>query len=106
MTGWLKRVDISAIPVIITAWNLGPGESQVLSLALDNPGAHAAIDDAAARRCAVTLRIPVLGTGGILVLAKRRGLIDSVTQSLDELRKANLWLSDDITNLLIKLAGE
>ena len=40
------------------------------------------------------------------VLAKRRGLIDSVTQSLDELRKVNLWLSDDIANLLLKLANE
>jgi predicted nucleic acid-binding protein len=105
-TAWLKRVDVSAIPTIITAWDLGPGESQVLSLALDNPSARAVIDDAAARSCAATLRVPILGTGGILVLAKRRGLINSVTVSLDELRKADLWLSDYITNLFIKLAGE
>ncbi|HJQ24527.1 MAG TPA: DUF3368 domain-containing protein [Blastocatellia bacterium] len=105
-TAWLKRVEVSALPPILTAWDLGPGESQVLSLALDNPGAGVVIDDAAARRCAATLRVPLLGTGGILVLAKRRGLIGSMAASLDELRNAGLWLSDDIANLLIKLAGE
>jgi predicted nucleic acid-binding protein len=105
-TAWLKRVDVPGVSPIITAWDLGPGESEVLSLSLIHPGARAVIDDAAARSCAATLRVPILGTGGILVLAKRRGLIDSVTASIDVLRKADLWLSDYITNLLIKLAGE
>jgi predicted nucleic acid-binding protein len=105
-TAWLRRIDVPAIPSIILAWDLGPGESEVLSLALDTSGARAVIDDAAARSCAATLRVPVLGTGGILVLAKQRGLIDSVFASLAELRRAGLWLSGHITEMLIKMAGE
>lgn len=105
-TAWLKRIDIPAVPPIITAWDLGPGESEVLSLSLIHPGARAVIDDAAARSCAATLRVPILGTGGILVLAKRHGLINSVTASLGELRSAGLWVSEHITDMLIKMAGE
>lgn len=103
---WAKRVEVATVAPAILAWNLGQGESEVLSVALNHSGYRAVIDDAAARRCARTLQLPMLGTGGVLVLAKRRGLIPSVESSLQELRDAGLWLSDDITTLLLEQAGE
>jgi predicted nucleic acid-binding protein len=90
----------------VAIWNLGSGETAVLSYALAHPGIRAVIDDAAARRCARTLGIPLLGTGGILVLAKRRGLLPSVSQGLNRLRDSGLWLSDDLIRLLLIQAGE
>lgn len=103
---WAKRVEVAAVAPAILAWNLGQGESEVLSVALDHSDYRAVIDDAAARRCARTLQVQILGTGGVLVLAKRRGLIPSVESSLQELRDAGLWLSDEIVSLLIQQAGE
>lgn len=103
---WAKRVEVATVDPGILAWNLGQGESEVLSVALNRPGYRAVIDDAAARRCARTLRVPMLGTGGVLVLAKRRGLIPSVGTSIQELRDAGLWLSDDVVALLVQQAGE
>lgn len=88
------------------SWNLGAGESDVLNLAQSLSGYHAMIDDAAARACARTLGIPTLGTGGALVLAKRRGLLASVTDALKSLRDAGLWLSEDVERLLKDQAGE
>jgi predicted nucleic acid-binding protein len=41
-----------------------------------------------------------------LVLAKRRGLIPSVSTVLQQLVDAGLWLSDEITTLLKTQAGE
>ena len=64
------------------------------------------IDDMDARRCAKTLNIPMLGTGGLLVLAKRRGLLPSVGEGIARLRDAGLWLSDDIVRILKAQAGE
>jgi predicted nucleic acid-binding protein len=64
------------------------------------------VDDRAARRCAKTLGIHTLGTGGMLILAKRRGLITSVGNRLNRLREAGLWLSDEMVTLLLKQAGE
>jgi predicted nucleic acid-binding protein len=76
-TTWLPIVEIVTHP-IIAAWDLGAGESAVLSFALANPTYRAIVDDTAARRCAQTLGIKTLGSGGLIVLAKRRGLITSV----------------------------
>jgi predicted nucleic acid-binding protein len=85
---------------------LGAGESEVLSYTLLRPDYTAMIDDAAARRCAISLNISTLGTGGMIVLAKHRGLVPSVLNPIQALRNAGLWLSDDLVNLLKRQAGE
>ena len=53
-------LSVQQLPVIsrvklrdeIMAWDLGAGETAVLSYALDHPGCVAIIDDLAARKCA------------------------------------------------------
>ena len=104
-TPWIirKQVEIT-LPVV--AWNLGSGESEVISFAVNDSGYRAVIDDMAARRCAETFGIRTLGTGALLVLAKRRGLIDSVADCLQRVKNAGLWLSDAVVQLLINEAGE
>jgi len=89
-------------------FRLEPGrrETSVLSDALAYPPLRAVVDDADARRCARTLGIPFLGTGGVLVLAKRRGQIASVSGGMQRLRDAGMWLSDDVVGLLKTQAGE
>ena len=102
---WAIREPVVASPRI-DAWNLGAGETAVLSYALAHSGVRAVVDDADARRCARTLDIPFLGTGGLLLLAKRRGLLPSVADALQRLRDAGLWLSDDLVRILMTRAGE
>ncbi len=102
---WLTKKSVKISDEILV-WNLGDGESEVLSLAFADKDFRAMVDDRAARRCAKTLGIQLLGTGGMLVLAKRRGLIESVGESLKKLQDAGLWLSNEITELLKRQAGE
>ncbi|SBT09851.1 Nucleic-acid-binding-like protein [Candidatus Accumulibacter aalborgensis] len=102
---WPVRADVVSSPRV-AAWDLGAGETAVLSHALANPPLRAVIDDMDARRCARTLGIPMLGTGGLLVLAKRRGLLTSVGDGIEKLRNSGLWLSDDIVRILKTQAGE
>lgn len=102
---WLKRYLIDSAEEV-SVWNLGDGETEVLSFALINKTHTALIDDRAARRCAETLNIKTLGTGGILVLAKKRGLIQNVSLELMKLTGAGLWLSDDIVRVILKQADE
>lgn len=103
---WVRRVEIAAVNPAIAAWDLGVGESEVLSFALETPGYRAMVDDRAARQCARTLGISTLGTGGALVLAKKRGLIPTLSTAIQALRDAGLWLSDDLVVLLKQEAGE
>ncbi|MDZ8086197.1 MAG: DUF3368 domain-containing protein [Nostoc sp. DedQUE12b] len=85
---------------IVAAWDLGKKESQVLSLALKNSDCAAIVDDRAARRCGQALGITTIRTGGLLILAKRRGIIPSISPGIQALRDAGLWLSDTLVNLL------
>lgn len=103
---WARLTPVAVTDPTIVGWSLGAGESEVLSLAQVTPAAHAMLDDKAARACARTLKIPVLGTGAALVSAKRRGIIDSMSVALQQLADAGLWLSDDIMRLLREQAGE
>lgn len=48
---WLNRITLS-IPDEVLVWNLGDGESEVLSWAFANRDFRVVIDDQAARRCA------------------------------------------------------
>lgn len=59
----------------LAAWDLGPGETAVLSYALANPEWTAILDDNAARKCAVTFGVAAKGSLALVILAKKRGLI-------------------------------
>ncbi|WP_375497411.1 DUF3368 domain-containing protein [uncultured Nostoc sp.] len=97
---WIQTVEVNTINPVVAAWDLGKGESQVLSLALKNSDCAAIVDDRATRRCGQALGINTIGTGGLLILAKRRGLIPSISPGIQALRDAGLWLSDTLINLL------
>ncbi|MHC5776299.1 DUF3368 domain-containing protein [Nostoc sp.] len=102
----MDSTDKRYIAPVVAAWDLGKGESQVLSLALKTSDCAAIVDDRAARRCSQALGITTIGTGGLLILAKRRGLIPSISPGIQALRDAGLWLSNSLVDLLKQQAGE
>ncbi|PPT10689.1 hypothetical protein CKA32_006674 [Geitlerinema sp. FC II] len=54
---WVSRKATVAVPEAIASWDLGKGETSVLSFALANRDYWAVVDDARARRAARTLGI-------------------------------------------------
>jgi predicted nucleic acid-binding protein len=96
---WLKKESISPVPDVVR-WDLGTGETEVLSFALKHSGYTPVLDDMLAKKCARSLGIQTMGTGTILILAKEHGLIESVEQSLRKLQNAGLWISEPIIQLL------
>ena len=105
-TPWLVVVQTPPVPALIQSWDLGPGESSVLAWAHAHPGAEAIIDDLAARRCAAALGIPVRGTLGLVLTAKRRGIIPAARPVLEKLRQSGMYLSEHILNQALALVGE
>ena len=87
--------------------NLGEGEKQSIILASTlKREVLLLIDDRAGRQAADSLNIPKTGLVGILLLAKKRGLIDNVVSLLHELRAAGYWLSDEVITVARNLAEE
>ncbi|WP_322743352.1 DUF3368 domain-containing protein [Sphaerospermopsis aphanizomenoides] len=72
----------------------------MLSLAYQKSGYAAIVDDRAARRCGQLLSMISMGASGLLIVAKRRGLIASISPGIEALRDGGLWLSDGMVNIL------
>jgi|JI102314A1RNA_FD_contig_21_13576091_length_883_multi_5_in_0_out_0_2 predicted nucleic acid-binding protein len=102
---WIKKEIISIEPEV-ASWDLGRGETSVLSFALKNRNHIAVVDDRLARKFAEVYNIALIGTGGLLVVAKRLGLLKSISQHLINLQKAGLYISRDVVNVLLKEAEE
>ena len=105
-TAWIVRVDDPPIPRLTQAWDLGEGESAVLAWAYSHPGTEAIVDDLAGRRCAGALGIPVRGTLGLVLTAKRRGRIPQAQPVIERLRQAGMYSSDRIMSQALALVGE
>jgi predicted nucleic acid-binding protein len=80
----------------IDAWDLGSGETAVLSLALSEPGWTAVLDDRAARNCAKSFDLPTRGTLGVIILARQRGIIPSAAAAMRRLQAAGLRLHPEV----------
>lgn len=93
----------SALPLLI---NLGPGEAEVLMLALEQREAVAVLDDGLAREMAETLNLNFTGTLGLLLDAKKAGLIEEVCPLLDRLQVLRFRLAAHTRAAVLKLAGE
>jgi predicted nucleic acid-binding protein len=102
---WLRGVPDCTASASIQAWDLGPGETSVLAWASQND-ALAVVDDLAARRCAAAHHIPVRGTLGLVLVARRRGVIPLARPVVEELRVAGMYLSDAVQDRALALVGE
>jgi predicted nucleic acid-binding protein len=103
---WLTILPGPSIPPPIAAWGLGPGESAVLTLALAETGSWAVLDDWGARRCARSLSIPVIGTLGLVLLAKEEGSIPAARPVVERLRRSEMYVSDEVIREALPQVGE
>lgn len=86
--------------------SLGRGESEALALALEVKAEVVIVDDRPARRLALGLGLPVVGTMGILLRAKRTDFIPSVRPLLEKLLDVGFRLSPAIREKVLTDAGE
>ncbi len=101
-TGMFQIAEVPEPTPELAAWDLGSGETSVLSFALNNPGWTAILDDGAARKCAVTFGIDVKGSLAIIILAKKRGIIPSAKPLLRAMQEAGLRLDDKTIRHVLK----
>jgi predicted nucleic acid-binding protein len=103
---WLAIRETVDIPPTIMQWGLGPGESAVLAEVLGLPGSRAVIDDLAGRKCAASLGIPVIGTLGIVLRARRQGIIPAARPVVEDLLRGGMFLSRSLLDRALALVGE
>jgi uncharacterized protein len=104
---WLQLQPVKQPPRLAgLQLSLGAGEREALSLSLELRASVLLVDDKAARRAAAGLGIPIIGTLGILVSAKRRGLLQRVRPHLDALQRASFYFAPGLYARILKDADE
>ena len=78
----------------------------MLALALESRDCVALLDDAVARHVAQTLGLRLRGTLGLLIDAKRAGLLQAVAPVVDELQALGFRLDPRTRDAVLRMAGE
>ncbi|KHG41617.1 MAG: DUF3368 domain-containing protein [Aphanizomenon flos-aquae KM1D3_PB] len=81
-------------------------ESEAIALAEEIGASQLLIDEKAARKVAMARKLPLIGTVGVLLLAKRRGVLASVKDVLDEMQAQGMRISDRLYVQVLTLAQE
>ena len=104
---WLKTKD-AANPstVAVLKVQLGDGEAHAIAVALETPGAEIILDDKKARRVAQQLGLRVIGTVGVLLRAKRSGIVPAVRPLIQAIQAAGFRISPLLVNEALRIAGE
>jgi predicted nucleic acid-binding protein len=102
----LSVVQVSSEQERVGGLTLGKGESAVLAWALSHPGALAVLDDQRARSHALSLQIPIIGTLGVVLRAKRLGMLSLARPVVESLVAQGMYLSGSVVERALALAGE
>ena len=86
--------------------SLGLGESEAIVLYKEKNADFLLCDDKKAKKFAQTFGINTIGSLGILLKAKEKKLIDSISPLLSLLKESNIFIDDKTFELVLKMAGE
>jgi predicted nucleic acid-binding protein len=94
------------LPAWVTNLDLGKGETEAITLYWEKSADYLLIDEQKGRNIAASRGIKIIGTLGILLLAKQQGLLASLKPSLDTLSGSAIRISDRLYKTILKLAQE
>jgi uncharacterized protein len=105
---WIKRQPALNGPLVTALrLELDAGEAEAIALAVESGANLILIDERLGRRAAQRLGLTVVGTLGVLIAAKDRGLLATVRPVLDALRAdAGFWITDELYNAVMQAANE
>jgi predicted nucleic acid-binding protein len=99
---WIEVVHLPQSPTPEVCRRLGRGETEVIEFARLNPSTVALLDDRAARRFAVSLGIPVVGSLGVVTAYYTRERTISFDEAVQRLRRAGLYISVELVDAVRK----
>jgi predicted nucleic acid-binding protein len=99
-----QQPDIS-IPSSVERWDLGQGESQVISFCLQGER-WAVLDDRMARRCISAHGLTMIGSLGMILRARKLGLIDAARPWVYKLKDEGLYAEVSLIERVLSALGE
>lgn len=103
---WLRFEKITGIEKVEFLHELERGEAEVIVLAKEKGIGLVLLDEKVARLQARILGLEVIGTLGLLLRAKRTGLIYSIRPLICKMLDNGIWIKKEIANGILTNAGE
>ncbi len=82
------------------------GEAEAITLAMELGDVFLILEDRKARQLALQLNLKVIGTVGMLLRAKRKGIIPQIKPLLAALNQADFRISEPLIQNALRIAGE
>ena len=107
-TGWINLLAPADEPLVhLLKRDLDAGESEAIALALERQADLILLDESEARRIAERYGLAKTGVIGLLIRAKRQGLVDSLQAELDRLQtEGGFWIEAGLYEQLLASIGE
>lgn len=104
---WILRRPLSNPTDALLQSALGKGEAAVIQLALESGADYTLLDERKARKIARSVYgLQLTGSAGILLEARRRGLVENVGDELHRMRDRGYWIHENIISAAMRTAGE
>ncbi len=104
---WIRVQRLSESPDILLNSVLDKGEASVIQLARECRADIVLIDERKGRKIARDIyNMNVIGTAGILIEAKQKGIIPNIRDSLTEMCNSGYRIHDNIIDFALKKADE
>ena len=100
-----KNCTVETNISIERANGLGKGEIEAISLYKQLSADLLLIDDARAKKVAYLNNVEVMGSLGVLLLAKNKGLIPVLKPLIGRLRCSDIFISDQLLSQILALSG-
>ena len=104
---WIMVGEVKdTLAVQLLREELDAGESEAIILARENQAALIFMDERAATRKARSIGLQSIGTLGILLIAKEKGIVTELKPLLTSLRLEGFHMSDTLYNQILHRADE
>lgn len=100
-----RVIEDILVPISISGWDLGAGESQVLAHCILGRY-RAVLDDGEARAAAKVHSVPLVGSLGVILRARKAGLIPTARPLVEQLVESGSYLSPELIRQALIKVGE
>jgi len=97
---WLKIEKVNLL------YELEQGEAEVIILAKEKGIKQVLLDEKVARLQAKVLGLNVIGTLGLLLKAKKEGMVSNIKPLMAKILENGIWIKGEIVEGILKDAGE